>query len=535
MCEININNFSLLYPEIKKSFQDAKFIGVDFEFSALNPIVEFSPSIFDSPSERYYKLKANIENVVPLQVGLTAFIFDSKKNSYCGKIYTFYVQPACFQHIHRNFYFQSSTINFLKSYNFDFNKFAYSGISFINKDQELELRRKFKNGEIFETNCGCRTEIEEFFNREGEVIKSWYEKALPGEFLTVPKVRGDLYYNEETLYFLQKTLRNRFQNIWTFIKNREFIVKKVSKDDRDNLEKTDILEEKLLDSLLGFSKVIQLLITLKKPIIGHNFIQDLLLMVNNFEQALPPSYNQFKELIPKLFPLIFDTRTISYGLRSQIPEEKQWVDTGLDSIFDYFKNKVGRHIAPNSPAIEIENQENSYGKKHDAGWDSFCAGYIFIRLAHLNIYDKYPSSKVFVSSEYIGGLTQYKNKVNLIRCSVPNINFDGPDPVTTRPPYLVIESRKNQAINISQVTSLLSSFGFVEIRKMRFARTKALVAVDNFGNARRILRGLKSNADYRVIQYTLLRHSPIARICLIGGVSLSGALVVWLTHIALKK
>lgn len=82
-------------------------------------------SLFDTPAERYAKMKANINTVIPLQVGLTAFGFDSLKNSYSGKVYTFYVQPACFQYIHRNFYLQTSTINFLRLYNFDFNKVCF--------------------------------------------------------------------------------------------------------------------------------------------------------------------------------------------------------------------------------------------------------------------------------------------------------------------------------------------------------------------------------------------------------------------------
>lgn len=92
---------------------------------------------------------------------------------------------------------------------------------------------------------------------------------------------------------------------------------------------------------------------------------------------------------------------------------------GLNTIFDYFKNGVGRHLATNSPAIEIEDEQDSYGKFHDAGWDSFCTGYVFIRLAHLKIYQNYPLSKQFVSSEHIGGVEQYKNRVNIIRGSVP--------------------------------------------------------------------------------------------------------------------
>lgn len=37
MKEVTLENFSNLYPEIENSLQNAKFITIDTEFSALNP------------------------------------------------------------------------------------------------------------------------------------------------------------------------------------------------------------------------------------------------------------------------------------------------------------------------------------------------------------------------------------------------------------------------------------------------------------------------------------------------------------------
>ncbi|XP_076253340.1 pre-piRNA 3'-exonuclease trimmer-like isoform X2 [Rhynchophorus ferrugineus] len=450
MCEVNATNFKTLYPEIEKTLKESKFIGLDIEFSGLNPLKEYTSSLFDTPAERYQKLKENVKSIIPLQIGLTAFIFDSKTNSYCGKIFTFYVQPACFQHIHRKFYFQSSTLNFLKSYNFDFNKFVYSGIPFINKDQEQILRKKFKNNECSETNVNCKELLEEILENEGEVIRKWHDKIKPGEFLTVPRVCSKECDNEEIKYFLHQILRSRLKNIWTCTEKGEFIVKKVTNEERDKLEKEDHLDEDLLKHLVGFSNVIRLITSLQKPIIGHNCILDLLLLIHNFEKELPESYTEFKRLIIKLFPIVFDTKTVSYGLLKKIPIDARWNDKGLNHIFNYFKNEQGRHIVKNSPIIDFEHSDDTYGKLHNAGWDSFCTGYIFIRMAHICLYKKYPATKSFVPNEYIGALMEYKNKINLIRCSVPTINLDDTDPISTRPPYLVIESCQNKSLNIQQ-------------------------------------------------------------------------------------
>ncbi|CAG9862371.1 unnamed protein product [Phyllotreta striolata] len=209
-------------------------------------------------------------------------------------------------------------------------------------------------------------------------------------------------------------------------------------------------------------------------------MQDILILTENFETALPASYNKFKKLITTLFPKIYDTKTISYELKHSVPEEKRWNDRSLSHMFEYFKNGTGRHLALNSPAIEIKNCTNQ-GKYHEAGWDSFCTGYIFIRMAYFNVYHKFPKSKTFMSAELIAGLSDFQNRVNVIRGAVSNIKLDGVDPASTRPPYLVVESAKNRSLNIPEVSSILSSYGFVEIRKFPFQSRRALIAVDNFG------------------------------------------------------
>jgi poly(A)-specific ribonuclease len=175
------------------------------------------------------------------------------------------------------------------------------------------------------------------------------------------------------------------------------------------------LDEDLVNDLTGFKQVFKLLTTLGKPIVGHNILQDLMIMINNFETALPESYTQYKALTNGLFPTIFDTKTIYYELRPIIPKDKLPEDHGLEGLFEYFKNGSGRHLVVNSTAIECNIEQEKLGSYHEAGWDSFCAGYVFLRMAYYNISQHYPKSKKFVSSEVISGLSEHKNRVNVIR------------------------------------------------------------------------------------------------------------------------
>jgi hypothetical protein len=59
----------------------------------------------------------------------------------------------------------------------------------------------------------------------------------------------------------------------------------------ENKEKHKTLEENVMDSLLGFSRLFKLLIELQKPIVGHNILLDLMIMYNQFYEQLPSKLN----------------------------------------------------------------------------------------------------------------------------------------------------------------------------------------------------------------------------------------------------
>lgn len=79
-------------------------------------------SLFDKPEERYGKLLDLARHIIPVQVGVTAFIFNPNENEYLGKVYTFYIFPRSFFKINRSFLCQASSLQFLHRHKFDFNK-----------------------------------------------------------------------------------------------------------------------------------------------------------------------------------------------------------------------------------------------------------------------------------------------------------------------------------------------------------------------------------------------------------------------------
>lgn len=285
----------------------------------------------------------------------------------------------------------------------------------MNRNIESELRRKLED--IYESSSSFRTELPGIYELEiNAKLANWFINANEGDILKLSTFYKKYKNNFEILYFTQKYIRMHFKGLWTFVENNDLIVKKIKLSEIAKLGNKNNLEEDLILDLLGFTKIFRLLISLEKPIIGHNLFQDLLLMYQNFEEPLPTSYMKFKKVMTQSFPLIFDTRILSYDVgRNLIEKDKKWREKGLESIYDYFKNGLGRHLALNSPAIEADAPSEFFGKFHDAGWDSFCTGYIFIRMAYLSIHEKYPKSKIFTASELIAGISHLKNQLNVIR------------------------------------------------------------------------------------------------------------------------
>lgn len=257
-----------------------------------------------------------------------------------------------------------------------------------------------------------------------ETINKWIHKSKVGETLVLDDVYEKHKHNIELTYSLHKHLRNLFEGkLWTYIDNNNFIVQHVKSEEFVKLLKEGTLEQQTLDSLLGFTKVFRLLKSLEKPIIGHNVLNDLMILTNVFEAPLPKSFTNFKNHLHNLFPVIYDTKTISFELRNIIPQTKRWKENTLEHLYVFFKDGPGRHLQLNSPYIHFNETLEKGEQFHNAGWDSYCTGYIFIRMAHIFASQQYEntSNKTLMSSQLFGAMKRFENSLNLIRSSVPFI------------------------------------------------------------------------------------------------------------------
>lgn len=261
--------------------------------------------------------------------------------------------------------------------------------------------------------------------------------------------------------FLVIVIPKRHANLWVFMEGDILKVKRISSQERKILEETVSVEgrdSKKFQSLLGFSKVMNVITDMKKPIVGHNIFTDLLLVYNLFIEPLPSTYAGFKASMNKYFPIVYDTKTLSFEFRSLTKRKDLWKTNALDDLYKFFKNCGNAPLAVSPPNIVVSDEFAAKTHNfHNAGYDSFCTGFCFLRLSHLYYTWNSETNSFattflpFTISSLLASVKMHENHVNVMRAHVNYISLSGPDPVTERPPFLHLESKGFKEVNFKKV------------------------------------------------------------------------------------
>ena len=531
MNEVVDKNFKTLYPKIEEAIKKASFFSIDAEFTGIQSSEVLKYSLFDSLDVRYEKLKRNIQPFVIIQCGIAAFFHVPGENLYNAECFNFYLLPKSVPFKNRQFSWQVAALEFLSAHNFDFAKFANEGISYLDEADERLLKQHMDEDDFM-------VNFEHLTYDEEDDLKDCTNKVYEWLKSSPDQISYELETASPILqYMMHKELRTTFPNIWTVSGHKCVIVIKASPDMRKVLQEEDSgnLEEELLDSYVGFSKVLKLLISSKKPIIGHNVLLDLMFIHQQFYRPLPSRYSEFKSNIHTLFPQIYDTKFLSFELKKVLDKGVNWKVTSLKTIYEYFSKNKGRYLVFKSPNVNLKDaspDENSY---HNAGWDAYFAGYIFIKIAHVFSVKKFGEGleqRPVTHSELMSSVRDFANCINITRGNEIYSKLDGLDPLSTRPQWLHVKM-KSSLLNAKQVVEKFSFFGQVDV--MPFARKRVLVAVANHKSALDILNHFKDNQDLQVARYSPIRHAPPSKIILWSGVVLSGGMVAWMIHRIFKK
>lgn len=541
MVDITKSNFDEHFASIETAIAEADFIALDTEFTGLLIDNENKNSLFDTCAERYTKLRESATQFTICQIGLSAFKKDPEENKYVSSTYNFYLFPSSFFPIDVRFSCQASSFDFLRRYEFNFNSWVYEGLPYVNESQEEVIRKFLQSRDMFK---GLERNLDEkVIQSVCSDIAEWIIQGQEGDIFKI-EMNKDMKTIKDYVWHIE--LRKRFPNIWTETIDKENIkmiqIEKMSIEKRRNLEECDAKErdESFLKSHLGFSRVFKLLTSHKKPLVGHNMLLDLLLVYDKFYRPLPEKFEDFKNGLHELFPVIFDTKHISAKLRKPLQDSTLLKKTFLIELYNQLESTKGQQYVIHSPSIVHSEEDSRYNTDsdfiHQAGYDAYLCGYVFLRLSHIVTFQDFKSTEVAPCTfrRYLQEMGDYKNNINVIRAACNYFNIADKDPKPIKPKVLFVKSlQPSYRLDAKQLAQWFSPYGAVDIKLDGSKR--ALVATGNYYSAKEILTAFSKHDKIYVTRYNMWKHSRLVWNCVWAGAIASGGLCLWVLFSSRKE
>ncbi|XP_077684422.1 poly(A)-specific ribonuclease PARN isoform X3 [Eretmochelys imbricata] len=481
--EIIRSNFKDNLNKVYEAIEEADFLAIDGEFSGISdgPSVSTLTNGFDTPEERYQKLKKHSMDFLLFQFGLCSFKYDHAEAKYIMKSFNFYIFPKPFNRSSPDVKFvcQSSSIDFLANQGFDFNKVFRNGIPYLNQDEERQLREQYDekrsqaNGAatlsyISPNATKCPVTIPEdqkkFIERVVEQIEdliqneenknlqlepctgtgskdllSWSFgifpclKSLNFQMFILKFCSGGNTYQGFQRKLIYQTLSWKYpkgihvETLETEKKERYIVISKVDEEERKRREQQkQAKEQEELSDAVGFSRVIHAIANSGKLVVGHNMLLDVMHTIHQFYCPLP------EEIIN---------------------------NTSLAEL-----EKRLKEIPFNPPEVESAEGFPSYDtaseQLHEAGYDAYITGLCFISMAnYLGSFLSPPKNHVSARSKLI---EPFFNKLFLMRVmDIPYLNLEGPDLQPKRDHVLHVTFPKEW--KTSDLYQLFSAFGNIQV------------------------------------------------------------------------
>uniref|UniRef100_A0A7N6FBN4 Poly(A)-specific ribonuclease PARN n=1 Tax=Anabas testudineus TaxID=64144 RepID=A0A7N6FBN4_ANATE len=472
--EVTRKNYKDCLNTVYSAIEEADFLAIDGEFSGISdgPNASALTNGLDTPEERYTKLKKHSMDFLLFQFGLCTFKYDQTKSKYITKTFNFYIFPKPFNRTSPDIKFicQSSSIDFLASQGFDFNKVFCHGIPYLNQEEEAQLREQTEERRNQHAN-GVGTpsyispssskgpahipeEHKDFINRVVEKVEALFansEKTLDLEPCTG--------FQRKLIY---QTLNWKFpkglhvETIETEKKERYIQISKVDEEERKRREQQKLeKEQEELNDAVGFSRVIHAISKSGKLVVGHNMLLDVMHTIHQFYCPLPELLH-FVMVFSFLFPLrLLDTKLMA----STQPFKELITYTSLAELEKQLKESPFK-----PPQVETAEGFLSYNtaqeQLHEAGYDAYITGLCFISMAnYLGSFLTPPKAYISARSKLI---EPFFNKLFLMRIiDIPYLNLTGPDLQPKRDHVLYVTFPKEW--KTSDLYQLFSAFGNIQV------------------------------------------------------------------------
>ncbi|KPP65258.1 poly(A)-specific ribonuclease PARN-like, partial [Scleropages formosus] len=471
---------------IYTAIEEADFLAIDGEFSGISdgPSVSALTNGLDTPEERYHKLKKHSMDFLLFQFGLCTFKYEQSESKYVMKSFNFYIFPKPFSRSSPDIKFvcQSSSIDFLASQGFDFNKVFCNGIPYLNQEEEGQLREQLED-KRFQSN-GAQSFISPS-SCKGPVSVPEEHKDFINEVLD--KVE-DLLKNSDKSFKLEpctgfqrkliyQTLNWKYpkglhvETLENEKKERYILISKVDDEERKRREQEkQEKEQEELNDAVGFSRVIHAISQSAKLVIGHNMLLDVMHTIHQFYCPLP------EELI---------SNTSLAELERQLKEAP------------FKPPKV--ESADGFPRYDTASEQ-----LHEAGYDAYITGLCFISMAnYLGTFLTPPRDHISARSKLI---EPFFNKLFLMRIiDIPYLNISGPDLQPKRDNVLYVTFPKEW--KTSDLYQLFSAFGNIQV--FWIDDTSAFVSLSQTDQVQIAVNTSRYAESYRIQTYAEYMESRL--------------------------
>ncbi|XP_078132024.1 poly(A)-specific ribonuclease PARN [Sander vitreus] len=513
--EVTRQNYKDSLNTVYSAIEEADFLAIDGEFSGISdgPNVSALTNGLDTPEERYTKLKKHSMDFLLFQFGLCTFTYDQTKSKYITKSFNFYVFPKPFNRTSPDLKFicQSSSIDFLASQGFDFNKVFCHGIPYLNQEEEAQLREQTEERRNQHAN-GVGTpsyispsskgpahvpeEHKDYINRVIEKVEALFTNSE--KTLDLDPCTG---FQRKLIY---QTLNWKFpkglhvETVETEKKERYIQVSKVDDEERKRREQQkQEREQEELNDAVGFSRVIHAISKSAKLVVGHNMLLDVMHTIHQFYCPLPEDLQDFKEITMCVFPRILDTKLMA----STQPFKELITNTSLAELEKQLKESPFK-----SPQVEtaegFPGYDTAQGQLHEAGYDAYITGLCFISMAnYLGSFLTPPKAYISAHSKLI---EPFFNKLFLMRIiDIPYLNITGPDLQPKRDHVLYVTFPKEW--KTSDLYQLFSAFGNIQVSWID--DMSAFVSLSQTDQVQIAMNTSRYAESYRIQTYAEYIHS----------------------------
>uniref|UniRef100_A0A3B4E4I8 Poly(A)-specific ribonuclease PARN n=1 Tax=Pygocentrus nattereri TaxID=42514 RepID=A0A3B4E4I8_PYGNA len=479
--EITRRNFKESLGAVYGAVEEADFLAIDGEFSGISdgPSVSALTNGMDTPEERYAKLRKHSMDFLLFQFGLCTFRYDQAQSKYLTKSFNFYIFPKPFSRTSPDIKFicQSSSIDFLASQGFDFNKVFRSGIPYLNQDEEAQLREQYEERRNQMNGSGTPSYISPLSGKGPVNVPDEHKDFINR---VVEKVEALLNNSEKTVDL------EPCSGLGVFSQKERFIqVSKVDEEERRRIEQQkQEREQEELNDAVGFSRVIHAISKSGKLVVGHNMLLDVMHTIHQFYCPLSryPFYLAFRLLDTKL-------------MASTQPFKDLITNTSLAELEKQLKEKPFK--APKVGCSEgFQCYDTAAEQLHEAGYDAYITGLCFVSMAnYLGSFLTPPRAHISARSKLI---EPFYNKLFLMRVvDIPYLNISGPDLQPKRDHVLYVTFPKEW--KTSDLYQLFSAFGNIQVSWID--DTSAFVSLSQLEQVQIAMNTSQYAESYRIQTY----------------------------------